>query len=288
MRTKVRFHNKFENSLVPKRITSNKFSQVKLARALHKKSTRDQERLFIVEGSKELELALDNGVRLHSLFLHEECLQDENSLAVYQSARNTVEDECIFNVTDQVFRSMCYRSSSRIVAIAHKHDVPLQDVKTADDAFFVICSGIEKPGNLGAVMRSADAVGAHAVIIENPVVNVFNPNVVRASIGTLFSVPVILSEFEVLTSWLQQHDIVVVATSPDVGKNYTDFVYPNRIAIVVGSEAHGLEQRWLQFARDVVSIPQHGQADSLNAAMSATIVMYEVLRQRSQLPLKQG
>jgi len=273
---------------VPKRITSTKFSQVKLAQALHKKRTRDQERLFIVEGSKELELAVDNGVKLHTLFVHDECLQDEDSSAVYHKASNRVEERCIFNVTDRIFRSMCYRSSSRIVAIAHNHDVRLEDLKIVEDAFFVICSGLEKPGNLGAVMRSADAVGAHAVIIESPVVDVFNPNVVRASIGTLFSVPVILSEFEVLGSWLQQHEIVLVATSPDAGTNYTDYVYPNRIAIVVGSEAHGLEQRWLQYARDAVSIPQHGQADSLNAAMSATIVMYEVLRQRSRLPLQQG
>ena len=273
---------------MPKQITSTKFSQVKLALALHKKSTRSQEGLFIVEGAKELELAVDNGVQLHTLFVHEECLQDENSSPAFQKARETLEEGCIFSVTARVFQTMCYRSSSRIIAIAHKHDVRLEDFEVADDAFFVICSGVEKPGNLGAVMRSADAVGAHAVIIENPVVDVFNPNVVRASIGTLFSVPVILSEFEVLCSWLQQREIVVVATSPDAGINYTDYVYPNHIAIVVGSEAHGLEHRWFQIAQDAVSIPQHGQADSLNTAMSATLVMYEVLRQRSQLPSKQG
>lgn len=273
---------KIKQSLVPERITSTKFSQVKLAQALHKKSTRDQDGLFIVEGAKELELAVDNGVQVHSLFVHEECLQDESSSLVFHKASDELEEGCIFSVTDRVFRSMCYRSSSRIVAIAHKHDVPMEDFKPAGDAFFVICSGMEKPGNLGAVMRSADAVGTHAVIIESPVLDVFNANVVRASIGTLFSVPVILAEFEVLTSWLQQHDIVVIATSPDADINYSDYVFPERLAIVVGSEAHGLEQRWFQVAKDVVSIPQHGQADSLNAAMSATIVMYEVLRQRNQ------
>ncbi|MCY3540934.1 MAG: hypothetical protein OXH31_03380 [Gammaproteobacteria bacterium] len=267
---------------MPKQITSTKFSLVKLAQALHKKNTRDQEGLFIVEGSRELELALDNGVQLHSLFIHEECFHDESSSPVFQKAYDKVEDGCIFRVTDRVFHSMCYRSSSRIVAIAHKHDVPLEDFEAADDAFFVICSGVEKPGNLGAVMRSVDAVGAHAVIIESPVLDVFNPNVVRASIGTLFSVPVILSEFEFLISWLQQHDIVVIATSPDADTNYADYIYPHRVAIVVGSEAHGLEQRWFQIAQNAVSIPQHGQADSLNAAMSATVVAYEVLRQRSQ------
>ena len=271
---------------MPKHITSTKFTQVKLAQALHKKSTRDQEGLFIVEGAKELELAVDNGVRLHSLFMHEQCLHDESSSPVFHKARDAVDDGCVFSVTDRVFQTMCYRSSSRIVAIAHKHDVRLQEFEVADDAFLLICSGVEKPGNLGAIMRSADAVGAHAVIVESPVLDVFNPNVVRASIGTLFSVPVILSEFEVLISWLQQHDVVVIATSPDADTTYVDYVYPKRIAIVVGSEAHGLERRWFHTAQDVVSIPQHGQADSLNAAMSATIFMYEVLRQRSQLPMK--
>lgn len=265
-----------------RRITSTKFSLVRFAQGLHKKINRDEEGLFIVEGEKELEIAVDNGVQLHSLFVHEEYLQDECSSSVFQKARDKVEDGCIFSVTDRVFQSMCYRSSSRIVAIAHKHNVRLEDFVAADDAFLVICSAVEKPGNLGAVMRSADAVGAHAVIIESPVLDAFNPNVVRASIGTLFSVPVILSEFEVLISWLQQHDFVVIATSPDADSDYTDYIYPNRVAIVVGSEAHGLERRWFQIAQDVVSIPQRGQADSLNAAMSATVVMYEVLRQRSQ------
>ncbi|MYD45955.1 MAG: RNA methyltransferase [Gammaproteobacteria bacterium] len=265
-----------------KRITSTKFSQVKLAQTLHKKSTRDQESLFIVEGAKELELAVDNGVQLHSIFIHEEHPLVKSSSKPFNKVCDEVEDGSIFHVTDRVFQSMCYRSSSRIVAIAHKHDVRLEDFEVAEDAFLVICSGIEKPGNLGAVMRSADAVGAHAVIVESPVLDVFNPNVVRASIGTLFAVPVILSDFEILLPWLEQHGIAVIATSPDTDTNYSDYVFPERLAIVVGSEAHGLEQRWFQVAKDVVSIPQHGQADSLNAAMSATIVMYEVLRQRNQ------
>lgn len=270
-----------------RRITSTKFSVVRFAQGLHKKSNRDKEGLFIVEGEKELEVALNNGVQLHSLFVHEEYPQDERSSPVFHKVRDEVEDGSIFNVADRVFHSMCYRSNSGLVAIAHKHDVGLRDFEVATDAFFVICSGIEKPGNLGAVMRSADAVGAHAVIVESPVLDVFNPNVVRASIGTLFSVPVILSDFDVLSSWLQKHEIDVIATSPVADTNYTDYVYPHRVAIVVGNETYGLEQRWLQSARDVVSIPQHGQADSLNAAMSATIVMYEILRQRYESRSKQ-
>lgn len=265
---------------MPQRITSIKFAHVKLAQALHKKSVRDKEGLFIIEGVKELTLAVNNGVQLHSLFVHEGCLLQGDSKYMITKVHDEMENVHIMEVSDHVFQSMCYRSNSELVAIAHKHDVQLEEFKAPDSALLVICSGFEKPGNLGAVMRSADAVGAHGVIIENPILDVFNPNVVRASIGTLFSIPLILTDFDTLKSWLQQQDISVIATSPDSDAHYTRYAYPNRVAIVVGNETHGLDQRWFQMAQAVLSIPQQGQADSLNAAVSATIVLYEVLRQR--------
>lgn len=268
---------------MPQRITSTKFALVKLALALHKKSTRDNEGLFIIEGVKELALAVNNGVQLHTLFVHEESPVQEDSKLVISKARDEMENVHILDVTNRVFQSMCYRSNSGLVAIAYQHDVQMEAFKVPDQALLVICSGFEKPGNLGAVMRSADAVGAHGVIIENPIVDVFNPNVVRASIGTLFSVPLILTDLDILKSWLQQQDISVIATSPESDTHYTHYTYPNRVAIVVGNETHGLDQRWFHLAQTVVSIPQHGQADSLNAAISATIVLYEVLRQRDRV-----
>ena len=266
---------------MPQRITSTNFSLVKLAQALHKKSARDLESLFTIEGVRELVLAVDNGVQLHSLFTYEEYPLDGDPTHVIRKASDQMDNENIMSVTDRVFQSMCYRSNSGMIAIAHKHDAGLQEFEPSDQAFIVVCSGFEKPGNLGAVMRAADAVGAHAVVIDNPVLDVFNPNVVRASIGTLFTTPVILSEFDPLMSWLRQHGIGVIATSPDTQTNYAKYSYPKSVAIVVGNEAHGLDQRWFNKAQAVVSIPQHGQADSLNAAMSATVVMYEVLRQRT-------
>ena len=278
----MRFDYSVLRSSVPQRITSTNFSLVKLAQALHKKSTRDQEGLFTIEGVRELVLAVDNGVQLHSLFMYEGYPLEGDPTHVIKKALDQMENVNLLSVTDRVFQSMCYRSNSGLIAIAHKHDVHLDKFEPSDQAFIVICSGFEKPGNLGAVMRSADAVGAHAVVIESPVLDVFNPNVVRASIGTMFTTPVILSEFDRLLFWLQQHSVVVIATSPDADTNYVKYIYPNRVAIVVGNEAHGLDHRWLKNARDVVSIPQLGQADSLNAATSATVVMYEVLRQRTE------
>lgn len=239
--------------------------------------------MFIIEGEKELALAVNNGVQLHTLFVHEKSPLQKDSKQVLKTAPAKTEDVQIFDVTDRVFQSMCYRSNSGLVAIAHKHDQLLEEFDAPDRALLVICSSFEKPGNLGAVMRSADAVGAHAVIIESPILDVFNPNVVRASIGTLFTLPVILTEFDTLTSWLRDRSISVIATSPESDTIFTDYKYPDRLAIAIGNEASGLDERWFQIARDVVSIPQHGQADSLNAAMSATLVLYEVVRQRGDV-----
>lgn len=241
---------------------------------------RDQEGMFTIEGVKELVLAVNNGVRLHSLFIHEECTLEGAPSHVLTKAREDMADVNICTVSDSVYRSICYRANSGMVAIAFKHDVKLEEYQLSKEAFLVVCSGLEKPGNLGAVMRSADAVGAHAVIIENPILDVFNPNVVRASIGTLFTTPMILTDFDTLIHWLQQHGIDVIATSPDADTNYAGYSYPRQVAIVVGNEAQGLQLQWFKHAREVVSIPQFGQADSLNTAMSATVILYEILRQR--------
>ena len=266
-------------------ITSKKHANIKLALALHKKRARDQTGLFFIEGFRELVRAVDNGVKLHSLFINEAYRIESNLEHLVAKANAENENLDIATVADSVNSSICYRANSEIAAVAHKHDIALEDLRVPKNVFIVICSGLEKPGNLGAVMRSADAVGVHAVIVANPVLDVFNPNVVRASIGTLFTTPVVIAHVESALQWLGQQSINVVAAHPSVHTHYAVYSYPNRVAIVIGNEAHGLHQRWLERARDTVSIPQLGQADSLNTAMSATVILYEVLRQRTLEPL---
>lgn len=263
------------------KVTSKNYGHVKHALALRKKSMRDQEGMFTIEGVKELVLAVNNGVRLHSLFIHEECVLKGDSSYVLTKSREVMSDLNLCLVSDSVYRSMSYRASSEMVAIGYKHDVKLEEFQVPKEACIVICSALEKPGNLGAVMRSADAVGAEAVIIENPVLDVFNPNVVRASIGTLFTTPVVITDFDTLIHWLREKRFEVIATSPGAATNYTGYSYARKVAIVVGNEAHGLQRRWFDHATAVVSIPQFGQADSLNTATSATVILYEILRQRA-------
>ena len=139
---------------------------------------------------------------------------------------------------------------------------------------------IEKPGNLGTILRCADAVGARGVIVCDGCTDIFNPNVVRASIGTLFTVPVVEGTSEDVLTWLREHRISTVATIPAAELSYTDAPLTGPLAVVLGSEQLGLDDRWRKETDLQIGIPMAGSADSLNVAMAATVVLFEALRQR--------
>jgi TrmH family RNA methyltransferase len=141
---------------------------------------------------------------------------------------------------------------------------------------------IEKPGNLGTILRSADAAGCDAVVVCDPVTDLFNPNVVRASTGVLFSVPCLVEGNEAVLAWLRGRGIRVVATTPAAEKSYTDADLTGPLAVVMGSEQYGLSEFWLRSSDDSVRIPMAGQADSLNVAMAALITLFEAVRQRGR------
>jgi TrmH family RNA methyltransferase len=144
----------------------------------------------------------------------------------------------------------------------------------------VLCQGVEKPGNLGAMLRTADAAGADAVVAADPVTDWGNPNLVRASKGTVFSVPVASDSTEDTLAWLEAHGIALVATTPDTDLLHTDVDYTGPVAIAVGAEKYGLTDEVLERATHRVRIPMAGKANSLNVATSAAIVIYEAVRQR--------
>ena len=146
----------------------------------------------------------------------------------------------------------------------------------------LLCQGVEKPGNLGAMLRTADAAGAEAVIAADPVTDWGNPNLVRASKGTVFSVPVASDSTEATLQWLRDHDITLVATTPDTDLDYTDVDYTGPVAVAVGAEKYGLTDEVLAAAQRKVRIPMAGRANSLNVATSAAIVIYEAVRQRGR------
>jgi len=152
------------------------------------------------------------------------------------------------------------------------------------DPFLLVVEAIEKPGNLGTLLRSADAAGVDAVLVCDPVTDLFNPNVVRSSTGVLFSVPVVVADSAEVRAWLRDQGIRAVATTPAAPALYTESDLRGPLAIIMGSEQYGLSEFWLKESDLLVRIPMAGQADSLNVAMAAIIALFEAVRQRSLKP----
>jgi TrmH family RNA methyltransferase len=158
----------------------------------------------------------------------------------------------------------------------------LEDLVLPPEPLIAVVEGVEKPGNLGAILRTADGAGLHAVIVAESATDLFNPNIIRASVGTVFAVPVsVASSGEVLT-WLQARQIAVVAARVDGSVDYTDADYRGAVAIALGSEARGLSGAWAELARASVRVPMLGVADSLNVSATAAVLFYEALRQRRE------
>ena len=158
---------------------------------------------------------------------------------------------------------------------------PLKSLKLKTDPFLVIAESIEKPGNLGTILRSADAAGVDGVIVCDRCTDIYNPNVVRSSVGTLFTVPVIEASSTETIHYLRAQGIQIVAATPSAQKSFTETALTGPIAIAVGTEQLGLSQTWMQAADLTVRIPMHGTADSLNVATATTLLLYEVVRQNS-------
>ena len=176
---------------------------------------------------------------------------------------------------------MAYRERpDGLLAVAPQWKRSLADLTLPAKPFLLVVEAIEKPGNLGTILRSADAAGCDAVIVCDPVTDIFNPNVVRASTGVLFSVPLVVEESTRVHAWLRERKIRSVATTPAAEKIYSNADLCGPLAIVMGSEQYGLSEFWLKNADLPVRIPMAGQADSLNVAMATIITLFEAVRQR--------
>ena len=182
----------------------------------------------------------------------------------------------------RVFEKLAYRSrTDGLLAVAPQVGTRLEALTAHDHMLLVVAEAVEKPGNLGTILRSADGAGADAVIVCDRCTDINNPNVVRASLGTVFSRPVIEATSEAVLAWLQAHRVAVLAATPGARQVYSDTDMCRSIAMAVGAEKPGLSERWLQAADTCVRIPMRGQADSLNVAASTTLLLYEAVRQRT-------
>lgn len=264
-------------------ISSNQNPKIKQIIHLRDRKERDKTDLFLIEGYRELLRAVEGKKNIHSLFICPELFLGVNEASLINLIQK--QNTSIFQCSPSVFEKISYRDRpDGLLAIAKQTHLNLQDLKKIlakkSNPFILVAEAIEKPGNLGTILRSADAVGLDACILCDQCTDLYNPNVVRASVGTLFSVPVIESSSAEALQWLKENRITVLAATPSAEKSFHEVNLLGPIAIAVGAEQIGLSEKWMGAADLQVKIPMQGKADSLNVAMASTLLMYEVLRQR--------
>lgn len=262
------------------RISSLQNPRVKQLVKLRDRRPRDEAGVFLVEGYREIRRALEKNVALRELYVSPEWFLGENEAALIAQAEGAGAQ--VFELTRDAFAKVAYRERpDGLLAVAPQWKRALADLSLPSAPFVLVVEAIEKPGNLGTILRSADAAGCHAVIVCDPVTDIFNPNVVRASTGVLFSVPLVVEESSRVFQWLKERGIRTVATTPAAEKIHSDSDLRGALAIVMGSEQYGLSEFWLKNSVQQVRIPMAGQADSLNVAMATIITLFEAVRQRN-------
>jgi TrmH family RNA methyltransferase len=272
------------------RITSLTNPRVKHVVALRDKRQRDEDGLMLVEGFDPLALALECGVQPATVFICPELFKPAHQPDAHDRLwRRVREANCqVIETSRPVFEKMAYRDGpDGWLAVVPRPDFALERITLPADrpALLLVAEAVEKPGNLGAMLRTCDAAGADAFLFCDPKADLTNPNVVRASQGALFSVPVAQCTSAEAIRWLRAQRVLIVATTPhDVrGRPALDYItcdYMRPCAIVVGEEKYGLSARWLEEADVAVRIPMFGRINSLNVAASAALVIYEAVNQR--------
>ncbi len=260
-------------------ITSLQNPRVKRLLRLRKRSERENENVVMIEGYRELLRALDAGWPMEELYMAPALFLGENEPELIRKASEN--GAKLFECSEAVFRKIAYRDRpDGLLALAPQAHYGLEDLGELENPFLLVMVGIEKPGNLGTMLRSADGAGVDAVLLCDPVTDIYNPNTVRASVGTLFTVPVIESTYDECVPWLRAQGIPLLAATPHTDRSLYQTNLQGPVAIAVGSEMHGLDDRWMQAADIQVSLPMQGIADSLNVSSAAALVLYETLRQR--------
>ena len=261
-------------------ITSTANPKLKYVVRLRSCSEREESGEMIVEGYRECRRALDNGYRPRAIFHCPECyLKNENEPAlVEECARLGAE---VYTCSRACFGKIAYKERPDGLLMVGPHvSIRLADLRLPENALVIVTESIEKPGNLGTILRSADAAKVAAVIVCDRTTDIHNPNVVRASTGTMFSVPIVEASSDEALAYLKSHGFRVLAATPHAERLHFEVDLTGNVAIALGAEQYGLTGKWMDGAELRVRIPMLGLADSLNVSAAATILVYEAVRQR--------
>ena len=269
-------------------VTSARNPRIKELLALQEKSRlRRDKGLFTVEGRRELGHCAEAGFRIRDLFICREICPDNELERILDliaaSAGGSASMPGITEVPADLYGKIAYRGGTEgIIAEVEYKERTLGSLNIGDNPLIAVLEGVEKPGNLGAVLRSADSCGADAVIVCDPLTDIYNPNLIRASIGAVFTVPVVAAGSEETIAWLKDRNIQILTAQLQDSGLYYDTDMTGGTAIVMGTEATGLTEIWRRNADRHIRIPMLGKLDSLNVSVSAAILLYEAVRQRNQ------
>lgn len=258
-------------------ITSRQNPRVKHVLRLQKSQVRFQEQLFVIEGLKEIEKATIADYTFDSIFFCPRIISLEELQLLIPEMKGTP----LFEVSADVFEKMAYRENSGgVIVLARMKQHEVSGVTQHQNPLYLVLEGVEKPGNLGAIYRTADAAGIDSIIICNPKTDIYNPNTVRASLGCVFTVPTVITDNSTALAMLKQNNIQILSTYLQAAIPYhtADFRLPT--AIVMGTEATGISADWIQASDANIIIPMKGYADSMNVSVSTAIVVFEAVRQR--------
>ncbi|MEA4996692.1 MAG: RNA methyltransferase [Petrimonas sp.] len=260
-------------------ITSLQNPSVKNIVKLAKSRERKEQQLFVIEGARELSLALQSDYIVESVYVCWEMFEKTK----YPSVLDSMEEKNVLDISPEVFGKIAYRENSDgVVAIAKPKLHKLEYIKLSGNPFVIVLEAVEKPGNLGAILRTADAAAVDAVVVCDPQTDLYNPNVVRSSVGGIFTVQTAVCSSADAAAWLKANNISSYAAELKAAEFYQDIDFRMPSAIVMGTEAEGLTGFWLKNATKRIKIPMRGKIDSLNVSVSTAVLTFEAMRQRGE------
>ncbi len=264
-----------------RQISSSKNSIIKEILLLQNKSReRKKNGQIVIEGKKEISLAVESGIEIEKVLF---CPDIIDYLSVVELLHNNDNLEC-YELSKEAFSKITYRESTGgIVVVAKTPQKNLEDLEIKENSVFIILESVEKPGNLGAISRVADGAGADAIILCDSLTDIYNPNSIRSSLGCVFTTDVVSATSEEVMNWLKENDITSYAAELEASEFYHDIDLLGKIALVFGTEAHGLTYKWIEGANNRIKIPMMGVIDSLNVSTSVSVLVYEAMRQRKFL-----
>lgn len=256
-------------------ISSAHNPKIKSLLALEKPRERRKQQLFVIEGKKEIDLAIQAGYKIGNLFFCEELI------SITELKSLGLSEKFIARVTKDVFDKLAVRENSGgVIAVAEMKPHRLDLLQLSANPLLLVLESVEKPGNLGAILRTADAAGVDAVIICDPQTDFYNPNVIRSSIGCVFTTPLASATSEQAIQWLKEKNIKIYCTYLGASQQYHQVSYTGGCAIVMGTESTGLSEIWTRNAAANIIIPMAGKIDSMNVSTAAAVVVFEARRQR--------